>query len=450
MRLKYQIRLLIALSAISLTIMAAILFVRIRNNDAAAKKISQTSTIIKDIISFQLLISDLENDQSDRIQAQINVVTISLEGQFARSQAYTSAENSIREKMANDYVKILEISEEIQELENLLESSSSGNSDVRQAYGQILIEQREILVQDIINQGFRLQDSVRDRLEVSQRASNGLIILMVVILISAVMVSAYRVASNFDRSKTTLRAVAENVSKGNLDYQSDTRPDDEFSAVYTAFNHMTTQIQHNIIAMQREIDTRRQAEEQLRYQASLIDNISDAIISTDMEFNIQSWNEAAEELYGWRAEEVIGKSLSDLVRPEYLDIERQVMIQQFLDAGMYRGKAIHHSKDGIPLTIFGSVTLLRNEARVQIGAVSVNRDITEQSRIEADLENHRLNLEAMVAERTEKLNKLVRSMTGREVRMSDLKKVIKALRRQILDAGMTPEADDPLLGNLDE
>lgn len=60
------------------------------------------------------------------------------------------------------------------------------------------------------------------------------------------------------------------------------------------------------------------------------------------------------------------------------------------------------------------------------------------------------NLEKTVEERTEKLNRLVESMTGREVRMAELKQVIRKLRGQLKDAGMIPIANDPLLGPEEE
>ena len=61
----------------------------------------------------------------------------------------------------------------------------------------------------------------------------------------------------------------------------------------------------------------------------------------------------------------------------------------------------------------------------------------------------RLNdeLELRVEERTEELQKMLNLMAGREVRMAELKNVIRKLRKQLLDAGMIPIADDPLLGD---
>ena len=57
----------------------------------------------------------------------------------------------------------------------------------------------------------------------------------------------------------------------------------------------------------REITERKLAEEALRYQATLLKSVSDAVITTDLDFVVQSWNSAAEALYGWPAEEAIGK-----------------------------------------------------------------------------------------------------------------------------------------------
>src|SRR6202012_4199855 len=57
----------------------------------------------------------------------------------------------------------------------------------------------------------------------------------------------------------------------------------------------------------------RGAEEKIREQAALLDKASDAIILCDMEPRIHFWNQGAERIYGWKADEAIGKKLPDLV-----------------------------------------------------------------------------------------------------------------------------------------
>ncbi|MEZ4682696.1 MAG: PAS domain S-box protein [Caldilineaceae bacterium] len=57
-----------------------------------------------------------------------------------------------------------------------------------------------------------------------------------------------------------------------------------------------------------DITERKVIEAQLRYQAYLLNNVQDAIISTDLEFRIRSWNRGAEQVYGWSAAEAVGRN----------------------------------------------------------------------------------------------------------------------------------------------
>ena len=55
-----------------------------------------------------------------------------------------------------------------------------------------------------------------------------------------------------------------------------------------------------------DVTERRQAEQQLAYQAHLLENIYDAVIATDDEFRVTAWNRGAEQMYGWQAAEALG------------------------------------------------------------------------------------------------------------------------------------------------
>jgi len=74
--------------------------------------------------------------------------------------------------------------------------------------------------------------------------------------------------------------------------------------------------------------------------------------------------------------------------------------------------------------------------------------VLENAQYHRQVQQYADNLETLVEERTERLNFLVKAMTGREVRMAELKKVIEKLRTQIEQAGMTPVANDPLIEGL--
>jgi PAS domain S-box-containing protein len=78
--------------------------------------------------------------------------------------------------------------------------------------------------------------------------------------------------------------------------------------------------------------------------------------------------------------------------------------------------------------------------------VQIAMDITERKQVENELNELNAKLDKRVEERTEELNTMVGLMSGREVRMAELKKVITQLREQLKKEGITPSAYDPLLG----
>ena len=86
----------------------------------------------------------------------------------------------------------------------------------------------------------------------------------------------------------------------------------------------------------RDISERRAAEAANRYRASLVAHVSDAIIGIDADGKIESWNEAAEAIYGWTEEEVVGHSIAAVVTANRTDSA----------AVLERGQRSHRRKDG--------------------------------------------------------------------------------------------------------
>ncbi len=137
-----------------------------------------------------------------------------------------------------------------------------------------------------------------------------------------------------------------------------------------------------LIIIVRDISERKQAEEQLLYQANLLQNVSDAIIATDLSFKITSWNRAAEALYGWSASEVIGQPVDEILQSEYFDHQPEQVYQQLLERGIWKGEVIQKHKDSTRINILASVSLIKDSTGKPVGAVAVNRDITKRKRAE--------------------------------------------------------------------
>ncbi len=122
-------------------------------------------------------------------------------------------------------------------------------------------------------------------------------------------------------------------------------------------------------------------ERQLRYQAQLLENVSDAVIAIDNDYRITSWNTAAEKLYGWTAAEVLGKHLFEVTQYRHLNGESEETLKEaLLKAGKWIGEFLEKRKDGTEIIVEACVSYLRNEKGNIIGMVSINRDITEQKR----------------------------------------------------------------------
>ncbi|MCX9078223.1 MAG: PAS domain S-box protein, partial [Candidatus Methanoperedens sp.] len=144
--------------------------------------------------------------------------------------------------------------------------------------------------------------------------------------------------------------------------------------------------QDGLICSIRDITQRKARENELRFSASLQENVSDAVIATDLDFRIHSWNRAAEVIYGWEEEEILGKTVMDVLKTQLgSDEERDRVVDEFLKQGWYRGEFVQYHKNGAEIHVLGSTTIFRDDLGVPIGVVSVNHDITERIQAESEL-----------------------------------------------------------------
>ena len=136
-----------------------------------------------------------------------------------------------------------------------------------------------------------------------------------------------------------------------------------------------------------DITELKKIRDQIIYQSALVDNVSDAIISMDLDFKILSWNPAAEKVYGWTEKEVIGKRLVDLVNPRYSKITRDKVLKKFHKTGHWTGEIIQNNKNGNDLVIHSSGSYIKDYSGKPIGVVAVNRDITDFKKFEKKIED---------------------------------------------------------------
>jgi len=137
------------------------------------------------------------------------------------------------------------------------------------------------------------------------------------------------------------------------------------------------------------------------HQATLMENVNDAVIGSDGNFVIVSWNKAAEEVYGWKAEEAIGKLGSEILKTEFIGTERTEVIQTLKETGRFRGYMVQYRKDGRTVETEGIAIAVRNANGVITGYVSVNRDVTERLNMERKLKETNRKLEMILGQASE-------------------------------------------------
>ena len=149
------------------------------------------------------------------------------------------------------------------------------------------------------------------------------------------------------------------------------------------------------VTVLRDITERKRAEEALTYQAQLLENVNDAVISADERFVTTAWNRAAEKMYGWTAEEIIGRPTVELLQPEFVDVEPDEVYRRLLEEGSFEGEVIHPRKDGTRIHTEARAIALRDKDGHITGFVSIDRDITERKRAEEALRLRNEQLQAL-------------------------------------------------------
>ncbi len=140
-----------------------------------------------------------------------------------------------------------------------------------------------------------------------------------------------------------------------------------------------------------ESKLRLAAEERYR---NLVDNANDAIITTDLEGRITSWNRSSQKIYGRTEEEVIGTKLSRLIIPPDTQAENELFMHNILLGGEVSGiETMHRQKDGTKIDVSMTVSPLYNANHTIVGLSCIIRDATDRKRAEEiSMENMRLGL----------------------------------------------------------
>jgi diguanylate cyclase (GGDEF)-like protein/PAS domain S-box-containing protein len=127
-------------------------------------------------------------------------------------------------------------------------------------------------------------------------------------------------------------------------------------------------------------------EEQLRFQAKLLDAVGQSVIATDLEGKVLYWNRGAQELYGWSPGEALERNLRVLTVPEELLDQAEAIRSELWAGRTWSGEMLLRRKDGSHVSVLGTATPFFDDRGNLAGMIGVSTDISERKALEAELE----------------------------------------------------------------
>lgn len=162
-----------------------------------------------------------------------------------------------------------------------------------------------------------------------------------------------------------------------------------------------------------------------RLLAAIVESSNDAIISKSLEGIIQSWNAAAERLFGYTAAEAVGQHISLVIPPERLAEEDEII------ANLTAGKRIEHyeterlRRDGQHITVSLTISPIKDDAGNVVGASKIARDVTERKQLEDNLRHLAIDLSNADRRKNEFLATLAHELRNPLAPMSNMLEVVK-------------------------
>jgi PAS domain S-box-containing protein len=203
-----------------------------------------------------------------------------------------------------------------------------------------------------------------------------------------------------------------------------------------------------------DITERRRVEETLREQANLLNLTHDAIFVRDMDGVIAYWNPGAEALYGWSAEQAVGKIARELLKTVF-PIPRARIMAELLRNGRWEGELPRTRKDGTQVVVASRWSLQRDARGRPVSALETDNDITERNRAEEERERlHRLEADLARINRVSMMGELAASL-GHEINQPIAAAAMNAgaclrwLQREPPDIGEARQTVSRIVNDLD-
>ena len=190
-----------------------------------------------------------------------------------------------------------------------------------------------------------------------------------------------------------------------------------------------------------DVTEQRRAELARARRAAIVDSSDDAIVSKNLDGVIQSWNAAAERLFGYTSEEAVGRHISFLIPPDRGDEEDGILARIRSGERVYHFDTVRIRSDGEPIDISVTISPIRNEVGQIVGASKIARDISDRKRAEEQVYGLLTQLNEADRRKDEFLAILAHELRNPLVPLCAL---LETIKRQPDDAGLLPRIRDTM------
>ncbi|EDY17900.1 multi-sensor signal transduction histidine kinase [Chthoniobacter flavus Ellin428] len=147
-----------------------------------------------------------------------------------------------------------------------------------------------------------------------------------------------------------------------------------------------------LLGITHDITARKRAEEAQVRLAAIVNSSDDAIIGKTLNGIITTWNPGAERMFGYCAEEIVGKSMLTLIPPDRVHEEKEILSRIGAAESVVHFETVRIRKDGSCVDISATISPINDSAGKIVGASQIARDITEQKRALEQLRNSHAQL----------------------------------------------------------
>ncbi|HEY6374646.1 MAG TPA: PAS domain S-box protein, partial [Edaphobacter sp.] len=134
-----------------------------------------------------------------------------------------------------------------------------------------------------------------------------------------------------------------------------------------------------------DITEKKQSELALYRMAAIVESSNDAIISKDLNGIVTDWNKSSERIFGYRAEEIVGRPITVLIPRELLNDENMILAKIRAGEKIDHFQTVRLNKNGDRIDVSLTISPIRDQRGSIIGAAKIVRDITAQKKLEATL-----------------------------------------------------------------